>query len=194
MKFDPEKHLERCYEALSQGKSMRMLSKEIGVDRKALSKELKKMGIYVPSRNEAAANTWKNHQHPGIGVRGADSPQYGHKMSPETRAKMEPVWRKNGDERRFGVKEHRLGYLLQYAPDHPHAMRDGYVLQHRLVAEKAIGRYLSEDEVVHHKNGNKKDNRPKNLAVLDRAQHARLHAELREEINAEQNCAAGKID
>lgn len=38
-----------------------------------------------------------------------------------------------------------------------------------------LKRSLAKDEVVHHKNGNKTDNRPENLEVMTRAQHMRLH-------------------
>jgi hypothetical protein len=55
------------------------------------------------------------------------------------------------------------------------------VLQHREVAEQALGRKLTRDEVVHHENRDKADNRVENLRVMTRAEHAKLHAaELRE--------------
>lgn len=57
------------------------------------------------------------------------------------------------------------GYLQLYRPDHPYATRKGYVLQHRLVMEEVLGRYLHEDETVHHRNGNKLDNVPSNLEL-----------------------------
>jgi len=47
---------------------------------------------------------------------------------------------------------------------------------HRIIAEQKIGRPLTDDEVVHHINGDIQDNRPENLQVMSREEHGRLHS------------------
>lgn len=67
-------------------------------------------------------------------------------------------------------------YNYAIVRNHPHRTDKNYVLYHRIVMENHLGRLLSPSEVVHHKNGNKLDNRIENLEAMDASTHARHHA------------------
>lgn len=49
------------------------------------------------------------------------------------------------------------------------------ILEHRYIMEKYINRKLTEEEVIHHINGNKQDNRIDNLIIVTRSEHMLIH-------------------
>lgn len=50
-----------------------------------------------------------------------------------------------------------------------------YVREHRIIMEAYLGRRLGPDEVVHHVNGDGRDNRIENLQVMDKCAHHVKH-------------------
>jgi hypothetical protein len=85
-----------------------------------------------------------------------------------------PSWRGGYNFKGFS------GYVGVWTPD-------GYVLQHRLVMEQYLGRKLTDEEEVHHKNFNRQDNRIENLQLFaSKAEHMAFHMQLRLEQNEKQ--------
>ena len=80
------------------------------------------------------------------------------------RGENHPMWK-------GGRVDHR-GYVLVTFPGH-HRCKSGcnYVLEHIIIAEQKINRRLEPDEIIHHLNGIKNDNRPENLIVIKKNNH-----------------------
>lgn len=49
-----------------------------------------------------------------------------------------------------GGKSNANGYSIIHKPEHPNADAKGYVYEHILIAEKALGKYLPPKAIVHH--------------------------------------------
>lgn len=76
-----------------------------------------------------------------------------------------PRWR--------GGKSVQKGYVyVSGHKDHPNANSSGSVREHTLVMSEMLGRFLLPHESVHHKNGNRSDNRPENLELWSKSQPA----------------------
>ena len=51
----------------------------------------------------------------------------------------------------------------------------GKLLEHRYLMEQVLHRPLQRNELINHKNGNRRDNKLENLEVISRSDHMRLH-------------------
>lgn len=77
-------------------------------------------------------------------------------------------WYRHGsvDDRRPRGTISKYGYRILSVPGHPNAVgAQGRIPEHRYVMSQVLGRPLLPDENVHHKNGDKLDNRPENLEL-----------------------------
>ena len=126
--------------------------------------------------------------------KGKNNPMWGRHHSEETRRKMSIAGKgrklteihktkiseaKKGKERLRGKdsanwkggKKMCGGYVLIWKPSHPYSNKGGYVRRSRLVAEQVLGRYLKKEEIVHHKNKERSDDKKYNLIVCNQAYH-----------------------
>jgi hypothetical protein len=71
------------------------------------------------------------------------------------------------------------GYVMEYHPDHPRADKKGFVFAHIVAYEKHTGTRVPEGFVVHHINGVKTDNEPKNLIMMSAGEHTTHHNKMR---------------
>lgn len=112
------------------------------------------------------------------------------KMSDEQKKKISEARKShyNGLNGYGHIKPHNRGYMQAYCPMHPKAHTDGYVMLHTVLMEQHIGRYLEDDEVVHHINHDRADNRIENLMLMKKHEHRTMHMKERYQKGKEEQC------
>lgn len=150
-----EEELYDCY--VNKQMTQVEIAELYGTTQKVLWLAMKKMGI--SARTAAKRNQW--------GVNNS-SWKGGRVLCGKAK-------RQCGERAAFGN-----GYYYILDPDHPNTTKNGYVAEHIVVATKERGAPLQTDEIVHHINLNKHDNRPENLAITKRKSHAIWHCQLEE--------------
>ena len=116
------------------------------------------------------------------------------------KAKME--YMKGNKNHQYGLKGNKnsswksdkkitnYGYIKIRCLEHPFRDCDGFVFEHRLIAEKFLlnkensiqinGKlYLKPEYIVHHIDMNRKNNKMSNLKVMTLGEHTRLHSKIR---------------
>ena len=123
------------------------------------------------------------------------------------------ISRRNSDQRVYPLidKVYSIKDLLQYSlittssgyqarriANHINASKNGYVYEHRLVMSAVLGRNLLKNEIVHHLDGDKHNNKPENLLIHQsiashKSEHRKANNTLKNplEENIEINCACG---
>ena len=160
-------------EYVNKEKAMGEIAKEVGVSPATVHKYIKVYGIKARPKM-----TEKTKKKIGDAQKGRESIRKGVTLSDETKKRISDAH--NGVFRihsQFGghVKRRSDGYISVYLPDHPRANKDGYVMEHVLIMEQQIVRYLAGNEVVHHINRIRSDNRIENLLLMDKQEHAKMH-------------------
>lgn len=171
-------HLDgQLLELRKQGLSAMKIGLEIGRSSAWVSIRLRELG--VDSSNQRRIDWPVEQMRQWYEVEGKTVEQIGQLLGGRSGKLVNKVCKKHGFRmRRRGPKdgpEHtgwkggrkpdKDGYILVYAPEHPHAA-NGYVREHRLVVEQLIGRYLLKTEVVHHKDDNRQNNHIDNLQLF----------------------------
>ena len=102
---------------------------------------------------------------------GKGNPMYGKPCWNKGKKRWEISGEKNGNWK-SGFSISQIGYkVIQNNKE-----TDGKkILEHRKVMEEYLGRKLNSKEIVHHINHDKLDNRIKNLMIVTRKEHIKIH-------------------
>lgn len=167
-------------EYIEEEKSMNDIAKKHNI---AIGTVYNYIKLYnIPSRKHLTKGAKKRIS---IANKGRVSSRKGIKLSEETKIKISESHKgkyKNPSKHGGHLKHRKDGYIYVYYPNNENANKDGYVMEHILVMQQHIGRNLKDDEVVHHINKKRNDNRIENLKLMTFKEHARFHMKERHEL------------
>jgi len=126
-----------------------MIAKCLGISGQTVFNALRRSGVTLRTRSEAAKLKMKA---------GRGNPP------PVLAGENSPRWK-------GGRFTNQQGYVFKKSPQHTRANYHGYVREHILVWEQSNGKSLPDDWVIHHINGKRDDNRPKNLLAMPIRNH-----------------------
>lgn len=130
----------------------------------------------IPTRSKSDTFNFKGRKHSEQVCENISKTHKGKIVSAETRTKIAEGHKLSG----IGHKKLRSdGYISIYFPDHPKSSKDGYVMEHVLIMECVLGRRIADNEIVHHKNAIKTDNKVSNLEVMTASEHMSYHSKKR---------------
>lgn len=169
-----KKALQRLY--IEECKPIHKVAEELGIATGTVFNYLRIYNIKTrPPHKGMLGKTHKIDSKKAISVKNT-----GRRLSDEVKEKISKSHKgKRYAKNKWGghKKARKDGYIGVYVPEHPYANKDGYVMEHRLVMEEMLGRYLKENEIVHHINSNREDNRPENLMIFNSTKdHIKYHA------------------
>jgi len=183
------KYLEDAY--INRGLTMAEIAKEVGTSAATILNNLRRFNIPI----RTTADCLRGKKRPEYISEAISKAHKGKVISEEQKQKLHEI-RKNKFWRSRWCGGKRTGrtdeYIQIYKPDYPNCSKEGYVMEHRLVMEQKLGRYLTKMEIVHHINGVRDDNRPENLELMaSNEEHMRYHMTERWRIKREQNMSCG---
>jgi hypothetical protein len=150
---------------------MKQISKELGIAVGKIHRLIHEYGIPARKVHDYPATDKQRQAWAEIGKNGK-----GKTLSDAQKRKISEARKIHGQGHR---KKRQDGYIAIYYPDYPSSNKDGFIMEHVYVMEQHLGRYLEDNEVVHHKNFDRSDNRIENLQVMTKSEHMSYHSTLR---------------